>query len=175
MKRGNEAHNNNDGFTLIELMIVIAIIGILAAIAIPNFLLYQLRAKTAEAKTNIGYIKTCEEVYKSENNVYLACAVSTSGGNTAATTAGQKGAFAIPVAGAGFDTIGWIPSGHVYYCYQVAVDADASDMAIDTGGDLDNEGGAAFFTINSDATTPGGQSGNTPAVAWRIVSSGDDF
>ena len=54
------------GFTLIELMIVISIISILAAIAIPNFLKYQLKSKTAEAKTNLGSIKIVQEVYKSE-------------------------------------------------------------------------------------------------------------
>ena len=51
-------NNKKAGFTLIELMIVVAIIGILAAIAIPNFIRYQLRSKTTEAKTVIGGIKT---------------------------------------------------------------------------------------------------------------------
>jgi prepilin-type N-terminal cleavage/methylation domain-containing protein len=48
----------NRGFTLIELMIVVAIIGILAAIAIPNFIRFQARARQSEANTNLKSLFT---------------------------------------------------------------------------------------------------------------------
>ena len=58
------------GFTLIELMIVVAIIGILAAIAIPNFLAYQARSRQSEARTNLGAIFVSEVAFFGENNRY---------------------------------------------------------------------------------------------------------
>jgi type IV pilus assembly protein PilA len=58
------------GFTLIELMIVVAIIGILAAIAIPNFLKFQAKSKQSEAKSNLGAIFTGQTAYFGEYNVY---------------------------------------------------------------------------------------------------------
>jgi len=58
------------GFTLIELMIVVAIIGILAAIAIPNFLAYQARSRQAEARTNLGAVFVSEVAFFGENNRY---------------------------------------------------------------------------------------------------------
>ena len=61
----------NEGFTLIELMIVVAIIGILAAIAIPNFLNYQCKAKQSEAKQNLGALAKAEVAYFSEYNTYI--------------------------------------------------------------------------------------------------------
>ena len=48
--------NNSQGFTLIELMIVIAIIGILAAIAIPNFISYRDKAYCSAAETDVDSI-----------------------------------------------------------------------------------------------------------------------
>ena len=63
------------GFTLIELMIVVAIIGILAAIAIPNFLTYQLKSRQAEAKTNLQAIKTSEVAFQAERGCYIGVAV----------------------------------------------------------------------------------------------------
>ena len=62
------------GFTLIEVMIVVAIIGILAAIAIPNFIKFQCRSKQSEAKTNLKSIYVGQVAYHGENDTYLAVA-----------------------------------------------------------------------------------------------------
>ncbi len=61
---------NQGGFTLIELMIVVAIIGILAAIAIPNFLRYQAKSRQSEAKTNLGGVFVAQTAYFSEQGRY---------------------------------------------------------------------------------------------------------
>lgn len=60
------------GFTLIELMIVVAIIAILAAIAIPQFMKFQAKSKQSEARTILSGIYTAEETYFAEKNDYNA-------------------------------------------------------------------------------------------------------
>ncbi|MFH1737541.1 MAG: prepilin-type N-terminal cleavage/methylation domain-containing protein [bacterium] len=57
-------------FTLIELLIVVAIIGILAAIAVPNFMNAQERAKVSRAQADIRSIVTALEMYRVDNNNY---------------------------------------------------------------------------------------------------------
>jgi type IV pilus assembly protein PilA len=64
----------NRGFTLIELMIVVAIIGILAAIAIPNFIKFQARSKQSEAKSNLKGLFTAQKSYFQEKDRYSGVA-----------------------------------------------------------------------------------------------------
>ena len=59
-------------FTLIELMIVVAIIGILAAIAVPNFVKFQCRSKQSEAKGNLKALYVAEEAYRAESDTYAS-------------------------------------------------------------------------------------------------------
>lgn len=66
----NSRSINKSGFTLIELMVVVAIIGILAAIAIPNFITYTTKAKQAEVKTLLKALHTSELSYFSENGFF---------------------------------------------------------------------------------------------------------
>jgi len=57
-------------FTLIELLIVVAIIGILAAIAVPNFINAQERAKVGRARSDVRSIVNALEMYRLDNNNY---------------------------------------------------------------------------------------------------------
>jgi len=63
-------NQKSPSFTLIELLIVVAIIGILAAIAVPNFLNAQLRAKVARAYSDLRAITTAFDMYNLDHNAY---------------------------------------------------------------------------------------------------------
>jgi prepilin-type N-terminal cleavage/methylation domain-containing protein len=61
---------NQKGFTMIELMVVVVIVGILAAIAIPLYGKYVKNAKTTEATGRMGEIITAQKAYAMENGLY---------------------------------------------------------------------------------------------------------
>lgn len=64
---------NPSGFTLVELMVVVAIIGILSAIAVPNFKKYQAKSKQSEAKIQLAAIYNSEVGTQSDYDTYATC------------------------------------------------------------------------------------------------------
>ena len=73
----------NSGFTLVELLIVVAIIGILAAIAIPQFAAYRAKAYCSAAKSDLANYAIAQEAYFTDYNAYSTAATLT--GFTAST------------------------------------------------------------------------------------------
>lgn len=61
------------GFTLVELMIVVAIIGVLSAVAVPNFKKYQAKAKSSEAKVQLAAAYTAEQAFYGDYGIYHIC------------------------------------------------------------------------------------------------------
>ena len=64
---------SQDGFSLVETMVVVAIVALLAAVAIPNFKHYQAKAKLTEAKLQLAAAYTAEQTFFSTYNLYGSC------------------------------------------------------------------------------------------------------
>ena len=136
---------NSKVFTLVELMIVVAIIGILAAIAIPNFVDMQYRAKRAEIPSNVDGIKTAELAYEASFDAFVR--QSTERPNSSPNK--QQRAW----SGASFDTLGWAPDGDVRGSYLVTT-SPTLFMAMGRC-DVDGDGTPATYSAtNTSNPTP---------------------
>lgn len=101
-----KAFKNESGFTLVELMIVVAIIGILSAVAVPNFKKYMAKSKTTEAKIQLAAAYTAEQGFYGDYGMYHSC-LNYMGYNPAPEAANRyytigfstAAAFAAPAAG----------------------------------------------------------------------------
>jgi type IV pilus assembly protein PilA len=133
---------------------VVAIIGVLAVTAVPLLLKYQMRTKSAEAKTNLGAIRALEHSYLSENNTFLAV--------TAEPPLIPGSSSVVFNDGAGFSELGFRPEGKVYFSYGVSVTGAGAGYSADAAADLDGDGFAQFwgFTMpDGDGTRAAGEVG----------------
>ena len=145
--------DKQSGFSLVELMIVVGIMGLLAMMAIPKMQQFQAKAKQAEAKNMLAHIYTLQESYHLDNNVYLPFALYGRNGTGTLVCTRPQGAIDI-----GFE-ISPCAGASPRYGYSTVATAGTFTSTAATGAGDNNlvcPGGAVHtFTTNQDHNTIG--------------------
>jgi len=107
------------GFTLVEVMIVVALIGVLASVAIPGFLSYQARTRRSEAYANLKAVAESETAFYAVKGFYHGTGLPFP--DFTAPPYGVLGTHKMTwdaASEAAFSELGWAPEGEVYYSYE---------------------------------------------------------
>jgi prepilin-type N-terminal cleavage/methylation domain-containing protein len=145
---GSPVGQQRAGFTLIELMIVVAITGILSTLAGQEYWHMTMRAKRAELTLNLDGIRTSEVAYQAEWAEFTSCTLSP------AVIPGRK---QVPFPATIFTSLdwnmlGWVPDGKVYGQYQAVgssgpTSATAS-FTVSAFADIDGDGNLSWYQAN---------------------------
>ena len=137
---------------------MVANVGVLAAIAIPNFIRYQLRSKTSEVRANMLAIRTYQQSFQADKGFYAAASPEGNEGGTEAVDWTNKPCPAECTKEhpevCNFSCIGFVPSGRVRYLY--ACNAGEGSFTCVATADLDGDGdrGAFVFSHVDEGGTP---------------------
>jgi type IV pilus assembly protein PilE len=141
-------HQAARGFTLIELMIVVAIIGILAAIAIPNYTSYLLKSRRSDATVAISKIQQAEEKWRANHTTYSKVLTSA---ELDTGTSSENGYYTMSVTGFDGTTCSGDPTGSSY-CIQASA-VNGKPQANDSGCTIISLG----ISAGTNKTLPAGQ------------------
>ncbi|MCA9553783.1 MAG: hypothetical protein KC933_27335 [Myxococcales bacterium] len=133
---------------------MLPVIGMLAAIAIPNFIRYQLRSKAMEAKVNLANLRAMQEARHADWERYLRA--DPAGGapdphkaSFAAAECSADCSAENPDACASFDCLGFTPPGQVFFRYACEVTEDGQAYTCAALSDLDGNGELKLFVVGS--------------------------
>ena len=129
-------------FTLVELMIVVAIIGILASVAVPHYSVFVLRAKKSEAYVCLDGIRTAEYAYEAAFDTFLDAPANPAGSL-------DKTARHWDLSQPNWHTLNWEPTGAVRCSYQIETYDGDSWFRADAFCDLDGDEQVALIHLYS--------------------------
>ncbi|MCP4869704.1 MAG: hypothetical protein GY898_13405 [Proteobacteria bacterium] len=151
----NDQASNNNTAVIIGVVVAlmccgsVPVVGILSAIAIPNFIVMQLRAKRAEAPSNVDGMRTAEKAYHAEWDAFTsvtACPPFVPGREAVAWDSSWD-------CYQQFSTLGWLPDGMTRCQYEIIALNDPSnssihDFMINSYCDVDGDGNYSTYEAN---------------------------
>ncbi len=161
-------NNKNKGFSLIELMITVAILGILSAITVPSYMQYVQKTKRTEAKAEVLRLAQLQESYYVQNLSYAKLTNGTGGlGFTDATVTTETGLYTVSVQGFASDGTTTCTGDSVTPCVSYVVEA----LVVSTGPQAQDSDCSNGFRLTNTGVK---QARSSTDTLWTNAASRDE-